>query len=108
MIQYDFLLKSKEEIPIKADEINNPDLLASLFFSLEGSIINEMKIRDETMKEKNKQKIEFDSQILNLQQKLEENKKNLKSLYKELETQKTRYNTHNYQSIIDDASVYIY
>ena len=36
---------------------------------------------------------------------MEEDKKNLKSLYIKLETQKTRYNTYNYQSIIDDASV---
>ena len=106
--QFDFLFKSNEELPFKEDEINNPDLLASLFFSLESNIIKQMDIRDEVIKEKQKQKIELDSQILSLEQKLESEKKILNILYKELGAEKLRYNTNNYKSVMDDANVLIY
>ena len=106
--QFDFLFKSNEELPFKADEINNPDLLASLFFSLESNIIKQMDIRDEVIKEKQKQKLELDSQILSLEKKLESEKKILNILYKELGTEKLRYNTNNYKSVMDDASEFIY
>jgi hypothetical protein len=100
--QFHFLLNSNE-IPVKTEEINNPDLLTGLFFSLEGSIIQQMSIRDEIMKEKFKQKIDFDSQIVSLQKKIEEDQRNLDVLYKELELEKIGYVKYNYQDIIDDA-----
>ena len=100
--QFKFLLNSNE-IPVKTEEINNPDLLTGLFFSLEGSIIQQMSVRDEIMKEKFKQKIEYDSQILSLQKKIEEDEKNLNVITKELELEKVGYIKYNYQDMIDEA-----
>ena len=105
--QFKFLLNSKE-IPVKTEEINNPDLLTALFFSLEGNIIQQMSIRDDVIKEKFKQKNEIDSQILSLQKKLAEDKKNLNILYKELEMEKVGYKQNDYQTIIDGTSNLIY
>lgn len=105
--QFKFLLNSKE-IPVKTEEINNPDLLTSLFFSLEGNIIQQMSIRDDVIKEKFKQKKDIDSQILSLQKKLEDDKKNLNILCKELEMEKVGYKKNDYQTIIDGASELIY
>ena len=105
--QFKFLLNSKE-IPVKTEEINNPDLLTALFFSLEGSIIQQMSLRDEIMKEKFKQKLDFDSQILSLQKKIEEDESNLEVLYKELEIEKNGYTNYNYQEQIDEANSLIY
>ena len=100
--QFKFLLDTKE-IPVNTEEINNPDLLTALFFSLEGSIIQQMSLRDEVMKEKFKQKKIFDSEILSLQKKIEDDEKHLNVLNKELEMEKNGYIKNNDQTIIDDA-----
>ena len=101
--QFKFLLDSNE-IPVQTEEINNPDLLTALFFSLEGSIIQEMSTRDDIMKEKLKQRLEFDSEILSLQNKIEEDKSQLKTLYKELETGKIGYRKNNHKNILEYAT----
>ena len=101
--QFKFLLDSNE-IPVHTEEINNPDLLTALFFSLEGSIIQEMSTRDDIMKEKLKQRLEFDSEILSLQNKIEEDKRQLKTLYKELETGTIGYRKNNHKNILEDAT----
>ena len=100
--QFKFLLDSKE-IPVNTEDINNPDLLTALFFSLEGSIIQQMSVRDEIMKEKFKQKKIFDAEILSLQKKIEDDEKHLNILNKELEMEKNGYIKNNDQSMIDDA-----
>ena len=100
--QFNFLLNGGE-IPVKTEEINNPDLLTALFFSLEGSIIQQMSVRDEIMKEKFKQKKIFDAEILSLQKKIEDDEKHLNILNKELEMEKNGYIKNNDQSMIDDA-----
>mgnify|MGYP003571356709 CR=1 FL=1 len=101
--QFKFLLDSNE-MPVHTEEINNPDLLTALFFSLEGSIIQEMSTRDDIMKEKLKQRLEFDSEILSLQNKIEEDKRQLKTLYKELETGTIGYRKNNHKNILEDAT----
>ena len=101
--QFKFLLDS-DEIPVHTEEINNPDLLTGLFFSLEGSIIQQMSTRDDIMKEKLKQRIVFDSEILSLQNKLEEYKMQLNNLNKELELEKIGYKKYNYQKILEEAT----
>ena len=105
--QFKFLLDSNE-IPVKTEEINNPDLLTGLFFSLEGSIIQQMSERDDIMKEKFKQKRGFDAEILSLQKKIDDDEKNLIILCKELELEKVGYIQDNYQTMIDEASSLIY
>ena len=105
--QFKFLLDSND-IPVHTEEINNPDLLTALFFSLEGNIIQEMSTRDDIMKEKLKQRLEFDSEILSLQNKIEEDKKQLKALYKELETGTIGYRNNSHKNILEDASGLIY
>ena len=100
--QFKFLLDSKE-IPVNTEDINNQDLLTALFFSLEGSIIQQMSVRDEIMKEKFKQKKIFDAEILSLQKKIEDDEKHLNILNKELEMEKNGYIKNNDQSMIDDA-----
>ena len=100
--QFQFLLDTNE-IPVNTEEINNPDLLTALFFSLEGSIIQQMSLRDEVMKEKFKQKRIFDLEILSLQQKIDDDQRHLNVLNKELEMEKNGYIKNNNQSIIDDA-----
>ena len=105
--QFKFLLDSNE-ISVHTEEISNPDLLTSLFFSLEGSIIQEMSSRDDIMKEKLKQRLEFDSEILSLQNKIEEDKRQLKTLYKELETGTIGYRKNNHKNILEDATGLIY
>ena len=101
--QFQFLLDSKE-IPVKTDEINNPELLTALFFSLEGSIIQQMSVRDEIMKEKFRQKRVFDAEILSLEKKIDDDEKHLITLCKELELEKVGYFQENYQTTIDEAS----
>ena len=101
--QFQFLLDSKE-IPVKTDEINNPELLTALFFSLEGSIIQQMSVRDEIMKEKFRQKRIFDAEILSLEKKIDDDEKHLITLCKELELEKVGYFQENYQTTIDEAS----
>lgn len=104
--QFKFLLDSKE-IPVNTEEINNPDLLTGLFFSLEGSIIQQMAVRDEIMKEKFKQKKIFDSEILSLQKKIEEDEKRLNLLNKELELEKIGYVHEGSQDMMDEANLLI-
>jgi len=100
--QFKFLLDS-DEIPVHTEEINNPDLLTGLFFSLEGSIIQQMSTRDDIIKEKLKQRLEFDSEIISLQNKLEEYKMQLNNLNKELKLEKIGYKKSNYQQILEEA-----
>ena len=103
--QFNFILDSN--IPVQTEEINNPDLLTGLFFSLEGSIIQQMSDRDDIMKEKYRQKQEFDSEILTLNQKIEEDERQLNVLYKELEMEKIGYKKNNFQTIIEDSFNFI-
>ena len=105
--QFKFLLDSNE-IPVKTEEINNPDLLTALFFSLEGSILQQMSVRDEIMKERFKQKSLFDSELSSLQKKLSFDEKNYNILLKEFELEKAGYIEDNYQTSIDEASHLIY
>ena len=101
--QFKFLLDS-DEIPVHTEEINNPDLLTGLFFSLEGSIIQQMSTRDDIMKEKLKQRLEFDSEILSWQNKLEEYKMQLNNLNTELEVEKIGYKKSNHQKILEEST----
>lgn len=71
---FNFLLNSKD-IPVKTEEINNPDLLTALFFSLEGNIIHQLKERDEILKEKFNDKILFEKEITILKEKVESDQK---------------------------------
>ena len=105
--QFKFLLDSNE-IPVKTEEINNPDLLTALFFSLEGSILQQISIRDEIMKERFKQKVQFESELSSLQKKINLDKKNLNMLLKEFDLEKVGYMEDNYQTSIDEASYLIY
>ena len=104
--QFNFLLISKE-ISVKTEEINNPDLLTSLFFSLEGNIIHQMKERDEILKEKFNDKIIFEEEITNLKKKVETDKKKLEILTKELNISKKIYITDGYQERMEEASKFI-
>ena len=104
---FNFLLNSKD-IPVKTDEINNPDLLTALFFSLEGNIIHQLKERDEILKEKFNDKILFEKEIAILKEKVESDQKKLDMLTKELNISKNIYITDDYQERIDDASKLIY
>ena len=78
--QFKFLLDSNE-IPVRTEEINNPDLLTALFFSLEGSIIQQMSVRDEILKDKFHQKKRFDIELLSLQKKIDDEEKHLITLW---------------------------
>ena len=104
---FNFLLNSKD-IPVKTEEINNPDLLTALFFSLEGNIIHQLKERDEILKEKFNDKILFEKEISILKEKVESDQKKLDMLTKELNISKNIYITDDYQERIDDASKLIY
>ena len=104
---FNFLLNSKD-IPVKTEEINNPDLLTALFFSLEGNIIHQLKERDEILKEKFNDKILFEKEIAILKKKVESDQKKLDMLTKELNISKNIYITDDYQERIDDASKLIY
>ena len=101
--QFKFLLDSKG-IQVKTEEINNPDLLTALFFSLEGRIIQQMSERDEILKDRFRQKRVFDVELLSLQKKIDYDKKHLDTLCKELEIEKIGYLEDNYQTTIDEAS----
>ena len=104
---FNFLLNSKD-IPVKTEEINNPDLLTALFFSLEGNIIHQLKERDEILKEKFNDNILFEKEIAILKEKVESDQKKLDMLTKELNISKNIYITDDYQERIDDASKLIY
>lgn len=104
---FNFLLNSKD-IPVKTEEINNPDLLTALFFSLERNIIHQLKERDEILKEKFNDKILFEKEIAILKEKVESDQKKLDMLTKELNISKNIYITDDYQERIDDASKLIY
>ena len=104
---FNFLLNSND-IPVKTEEINNPDLLTALFFSLEGNIIHQLKERDEILKEKFNDKILFEKEIAILKEKVESDQKKLDMLTKELNISKNIYITDDYQERIDDASKLIY
>ena len=105
--QFNFLLTSGE-IPVKTEEINNPDLLTSLFFSLEGNIIHQMRERDEILKEKFNEKKIFDYELDILRKKVEINQKKLNILTDELNISKNIYITDIYQERINEASELIY
>ena len=105
--QFKFLLDS-DEIPVHLEEIYNPDLLTGLFFSLEGSIIQQLNTLDDIMKEKLKQRLEFDSEILSLKNKLKEYKMQLNNLNKELEVEKIGYKKSNYQKILEETINLVY
>ena len=100
--QFNFLLTN--EIPVKTEEINNPDLLTALFFSLEGNIIHQMRERDEMLKEKFNEKINNEKEISDLKKKIEIDTKKLEMITQELSTSKKIYVTDNYQEIMDEAS----
>ena len=100
--QFEFILNSN--IPVQTEEINNPDLLTALFVSLEGTIIDQMSDRDDMMKEKYKQKMELDAELLSLNQKLEEDERQLNIIYKELEMEKKGIKQGDYKSIIEDST----
>ena len=103
---FNFLLVSKE-IPVKTEEINNPDLLTALFFSLEGDIIHQIKERDDILKEKFNDKILYEKQIAELKEKIELEQKKLDTLTKELDISKNIYMTDYYQETINEANNHI-
>ena len=104
---FNFLLISKE-IPVKTEEINNPDLLTALFFSLEGDIIHQIKERDDILKEKFNDKILYEKQIANLKEKIESDQKKLDILKNELDISKNIYMTDYYQEQINEANNFIF
>ena len=104
---FNFLLISKE-IPVKTEEINNPDLLTALFFSLEGDIIHQIKERDDILKEKFNDKILYEKQIANLKEKIESDQKKLDILTNELDISKNIYMTDYYQEQINEANNFIF
>ena len=105
--QFKFLLDSNE-IPVKTEEINNPDLLTALFFSLEGNIIHQMKERDEILKEKFTERVINEKEIAELKDKIEKHTKKLEIISHELNISKKIYITDNYQERMDEASQFIY
>ena len=105
--QFNFLLDSKE-IPVKTEEINNPDLLTALFFSLEGNIIHQMRERDEILKEKFNEKRINEKEIEELKDKIKRDKAKLEIISTELNNSKKIYITDNYQEKIEEAGQFIY
>ena len=104
---FNFLLDS-DEIPVKTEEINNPDLLTALFFSLEGDIIHQIKERDDILKEKFNDKTLYEKEISALNEKLESNQKKLDLLSNELNISKNIYITDYYQERINEASKLVF
>ena len=104
--EFNFLLT--RDIPVKTEEINNPDLLTALFFSLEGNIIHQMRERDEILKEKFNEKVIHEKEISELKNKIEINTKKLDIITQELDTSKKIYITDNYQEIMEEASKLIF
>ena len=105
--QFNFLLDGGE-IAVRTEEINNPDLLTALFFSLEGNIIHQMKERDEVIRDKFEEKASAEEEILSMKKKIEIDQNKLNTLTQELKIAKNIYITDNYQERIDDASNFIY
>ena len=104
--QFNFLLT--KDIPVKTEEINNPDLLTALFFSLEANIIHQMRERDEVVKEKFNEKTKNEEEISELKEKIERDTKKLEIITQELNNSKKIYVTDNYQERMDEASKLIY
>ena len=105
--QFNFLLNGGE-IPVKTEEINNPDLLTALFFSLEGNIIHQMKERDEILRDRFMERISAEKEISEMKKKIELDQNKLDILEQELKTSNNIYIIDDYQERIDDASNFIY
>ena len=105
--QFNFLLDGGE-IAVRTEEINNPDLLTALFFSLEANIIHQMRERDEVVKEKFNEKTKNEEEISELKEKIERDTKKLEIITQELNNSKKIYVTDNYQERMDEASKLIY
>jgi hypothetical protein len=65
---YDYQFESFEEL-------NNPQILTNLFTTIESNIINCMEERDAIMKERKRNKKEYDKELIFLQNKVESDKK---------------------------------
>ena len=105
--QFNFLLNGGE-IPVKTEEINNPDLLTALFFSLEGNIIHQMKERDEILRDRFMERISAEKEISEMKKKIELDQNKLDILEQELKTSNNIYIIDDYQDRIDEASNFIY
>ena len=105
--QFNFLLNGGE-IPVKTEEINNPDLLTALFFSLEGNIIHQMKERDEILRDRFMERISAEKEISEMKKKIELDQNKLDILEQELKTSNNIYIIDDYQERIDEASNFIY
>ena len=66
------------------EELNNPQILTNLFTTIESNIINCMEERDAILKERKRNKKEYDKELIFLQNKVESDKKELESLYEEM------------------------
>ena len=66
------------------EELNNPQILTTLFTTIESNIINCMEERDAILKERKRYKKEYDKELIFLENKVESDKKELESLYEEM------------------------
>ena len=87
---FNFLLDNDAEIPVDTQEINNPELLTTLFVSLENNIIKKMEERDDINKERYKRKLEYEKEILQMKSKIISDEKQLQNLLQEFDVEKNR------------------
>ena len=103
---FDFLLEDDAEIPVDTQEINNQELLTTLFVSLENNIIKKMKERDIINKDRYKQKTEYEKEILQMQKKILADEIQYQNLLQEFEDEKKRgIPSDNYKNNIDIGSL---
>ena len=107
--EFNFILNDKN-IPEENKEIlNDPEILYSLFVTIESNIIQTMNERDDVIKERIRNKIEYEKELTTLKNKLISEEKDLVNLTNEIILRKNIITPSNdYKKIIDENDVYIY
>ena len=92
-----------------SDDLNNPQILTSLFNSIESNIINSMEERDLIIKEILRNRKIYEKELNNLKTKVESDKKELDDLNKEVILKNNIISPKkDFQEILDENNKHIY
>ena len=92
-----------------SDDLNNPQILTSLFNSIESNIINSMEERDLIIKEILRNRKIYEKELNNLKTKVESDKKELDDLNKEVILKNNIISPKkDFQKILDENNKHIY
>ena len=109
--EFNFILTNNYEKKLQEENeeiLSDPEILYNLFVTIESNIIQTMNERDDIIKEKIRNKIEYDKELNSLKNKIISEEKDLVNLTKEIDLRKNIITPSNdYKNIIDENDIYI-